>query len=366
MDAGTVFFHDHVDGIHSWGHGLFAAHIIEPAGSTFHDPSTGAVIRSGPMADIYTNGSAGFGEQGAFREFVLFQHTGLTGSGSPQACEMSSFNLRAAPLIDRDPNANDPNNGPAPDASVPFGVGNYTMGFTAGEEPAGPDRVNCTNIGTANDPYAFSSVAHGDPPTPLLRAYVGDPVVIRQVGLDERVGDLRITGHRFAQERFNPNGTLTDASTAGISERYDYILDGGAGGSRHLPGDYLYYSGRNLEMESGAWGIFRVMNTLYPDLESLPGRTAPASGAGFPSLTFTGKAPPAAPNGPGSGACPNAAPVRSYDVSIFGPVTFDPGQPGELDNGVMYALTRDEPDIKAGRNPWYRWSSGPPRASACG
>ena len=66
VDAGTVFFHDHVDGIHSWGHGLFAAHIIEPAGSTFHDPVTAATIRSGPIADIFTNGSAGFGEQGSF------------------------------------------------------------------------------------------------------------------------------------------------------------------------------------------------------------------------------------------------------------------------------------------------------------
>jgi len=95
---------------------------------------------------------------------------------------------------------------------------------------------------------------------------------------------------------FNANGTLTDAGTTGISERFDYVLDGGAGGRRGLPGDYLYYSGRNNEFESGAWGIFRVMNTVHSDLEALPGRTAPPSGQGFPSLTFTGKAPPAAPN----------------------------------------------------------------------
>jgi len=44
VDSGTVFWHDHVNGIQSWAHGLFAAHIIEPAGSTYHDPRTGAVI----------------------------------------------------------------------------------------------------------------------------------------------------------------------------------------------------------------------------------------------------------------------------------------------------------------------------------
>ena len=78
-----MFFHDHVDALSSWGHGLFGAHIIEPQGSTFHDPVTGAPIDSGPIADIYTTGSAGFGEQGDFREFVLWQHEGITDQRLP-------------------------------------------------------------------------------------------------------------------------------------------------------------------------------------------------------------------------------------------------------------------------------------------
>jgi manganese oxidase len=369
VDDGTVFFHDHVDALHSWGHGLFGAHIIEPKGSTFHDPVTGAPILSGPIADIYTNGSVGFGEQGDFREYVLWEHTGIRSDGSPQGCEMSSFNLLAAPLIDRDPNAANPNNAPGPDVSVPDGVGNYSMGFTSHEEPADPsDQQFCGLIGTSNDPYVFSSVAHGDPATPLLKAYVGDPVVIRQVGLDEQVGDLRVTGHRFAEERFNANGVLTDAGTAGISEKMDYVFNAG-----NFPGDYLYYSGRSLSLESGAWGIFRVMNTLHSSgtnaLEPLPDRTAPPSGPGFPTLTDTGKAPPAAPADSGS-VCPSSAPVRHYDVSIFnsqtslnhgGPgITFDTGQPGESDNdapgstgswAMMYSLTSDEAGILAGTKP---------------
>jgi FtsP/CotA-like multicopper oxidase with cupredoxin domain len=358
VDDGTVFFHDHVDALSSWGHGLFGAHIIEPAGSTFHDPVTGKPIDSGPIADIYTTGSVGFGEKGDFREYVLWEHEGIQDTGSPQGCEMSSFNLRAAPLINRDPNAANPSNAPGPDVSVPDGVGNYNMGFEAHEEPAGSDRKDCANIGTSNDPYAFSSVAHGDPPTPLLKAYVGDPVVIRQVGLDEEVGDIRVTGHRFSEERFNPNGVLTDAGTAGISEKQDYVFNAG-----NFPGDYLYYSGRSLEEESGAWGIFRVMNTLHtsgPDaLEALPDRTAPPSGAGFPTLTTTGKAPPAAPSDSGS-VCPSSAPVRSYNVSIFNGITFDKGMPGESDNdapgstgswAMMYSLTQDEAAIKAGTKP---------------
>ncbi|HYK30696.1 MAG TPA: hypothetical protein VEV63_02005 [Streptosporangiaceae bacterium] len=369
VDDGTVFFHDHVDGLHSWGHGLFGAHIIEPAGSTFHDPVTGAPIDSGPIADIYTKGSVGFGEHGDFREYVLWEHTGIRNDGSPQGCEMSSFNLLAAPLIDRDPNAQDPNNAPGPGVSIPDGVGNYTMGFTAHEEPANPsDQVFCGNIGASNDPYVFSSVAHGDPATPLLKAYVGDPVVIRQVGLDEQVGDIRVTGHRFAEERFNPNGVLTDAGTAGISEKMDYVLNAG-----NFAGDYLYYSGRQLSLESGAWGIFRVMNTLHTSgpnaLEPLPDRTAPPNVPGFPTLTFTGKAPPTAP-ADNESVCPSTAPDRHYDVSIFNSqtslnnggkgITFDTGEPGESDNAqpqntgswaTMYSLTSDEPAILAGTKP---------------
>src|SRR6185437_15970168 len=130
-------------------HGLFGAHIIEPKGSTFHDAVTGAPIDSGPIADVYTTGSVGFGEKGDFREFVLWQHTGIRSSGSPQGCEMGSFNLRAAPLIARDPNAA-ANPIPADeDVSVPDGVGNYTMGLEAHEEPALSDEVDCTPIGTS-------------------------------------------------------------------------------------------------------------------------------------------------------------------------------------------------------------------------
>jgi FtsP/CotA-like multicopper oxidase with cupredoxin domain len=346
---GTVFFHDHVDALHSWGHGLFGALIEEPPGSTYHDATSGAPIRSGPIADIYTKGSAGFGEQGDFREFVLWQHEGIRSSGSSQGCEMSSFNLRAAPLVDRDPNTL--TTGVPAGAVVPDGVGNYNMGAEAGFA------TGCTPIGTSNDPYVFSSVAHGDPATPLLKAYTNDPVVIRQVGMDERVGDLRITGHRFAEETFNPNGVLTDAGTAGVSEKMDYVMDGGAG---QLPGDYLYYSGRSLELESGAWGIFRVMDKLHTSgvnaLEPLPDRTAPPSGTGFPTLTNTGKAPPAAPAA-NSSVCPSSAPVRTYNVSIFNGITLDKGQPGESDAAaggswaMMYALTSDEAAIKAGTKP---------------
>ncbi|HSR22446.1 MAG TPA: hypothetical protein VLW53_02765, partial [Candidatus Eisenbacteria bacterium] len=262
VDSGTVFWHDHVNGILSWGHGLFGAHIIEPAGSTYHDPQTGAVVRSGQIVDIWntSGGSVGTGQSGSFREFVVWLHNntraqssgGFSSNQQLPGCEQASINLRAEPFNERSPNNE---------------VQNDQTGRVRNSLFSG----SCPNIDSTNDPNIFSSVTHGDPFTPLWRAYVGDPVVVRTIGLVERVGALRIQGHRFRRERFNANGELMDAATTGISERFDYVLDGGAGGPAHMPGDYLYYSTRNFELEAGAWGLFRVHNTLQNDLEVLPG-----------------------------------------------------------------------------------------------
>ena len=45
--------------------------IIEPVGSTYHDPKTGKQIRSGPLADIRTAEPVGYGVNGSFRELMV-------------------------------------------------------------------------------------------------------------------------------------------------------------------------------------------------------------------------------------------------------------------------------------------------------
>ena len=337
VDSGTVFWHDHVDGIHSWGHGLFGAFIIEPAGCTFLDPTTGAPVRSGPIVDIScpNTASVGTGQSGSFREFMVWLHNDLrsnitsqANAPDPQGCNMGSINLRAEPFIERT---------------------NNTVNFAQGTSTTfnGSTSQGCPAYGLATDPYTFSSVTYGDPYTPMLRAYPGDPVVIRTIGLVERIGALRFTGHRFRIERFNANGKLEDTGTTGISERFDYVLDGGAGGPLHLPGDYLYYSTLTKELASGAWGLFRVFGSLQSTLEVLPGRTPPPSGAGFPFLSKTGGPPPLA-SSPGN-PCPASAPIRSYSVAAFGATL--PLQDIADTGGVIFALTSDEAAIQAGTKP---------------
>ena len=57
VDLDNVFWHDHVDGIHGWGKGLVGQLIVEPKGSTYHDPQTGEEVDSGELVDIHTPNS---------------------------------------------------------------------------------------------------------------------------------------------------------------------------------------------------------------------------------------------------------------------------------------------------------------------
>ncbi len=288
VDDGTVFFHDHVD-FNNWGHGLFGAHIVEPEGSTYHDPVTGAEIRSGTVADIHTpeTSSVGAGQSGSFRELVVMVTDQLP-LPFPENRTISSLNLRSEPLKDRD------------------------------------------------SEFPFSSVTNGDPMTPLLRTYLHDDVVLRSLGVMERMGTISVTGHRFQEERFATEARLHDTISIGISEREDLVLESGAGGESGQPGDYLIYNTIAADLEDGAWGLMRVHDTLQSDLRPLPGHAAPPDRAGgFPQQTFTGGAPAVATD-PGN-PCPAGAPVRRHDVAIFD--TLLPF------GGIMYALETDQQDI---------------------
>jgi hypothetical protein len=273
-----------------------------------------------------------------------------------QECEEGSINLRAAPVGERVPPGATPADPTTTDQRQEFDGAVCRTTTSNVNDPTGNNTVNAT-VATV-DPYAFSSVKYGDPRTPLLRAYAGDPVVIRTIGLAERDEALRIQGHRFRSERFNADGQLVDTATTGISERFDYVLDGGAGGPSRIPGDYLYYSTRNFAFETGAWGLLRVHDRRQANLNPLPDRAAPPGGSGFPLLTAaTGNTqqtpganpPPATQPGVVSSTtnpCPAGAPRRSYDVSLLTAAL--PTRPFSDANGVIYALTSDVAAIRAG------------------
>src|SRR5262249_12554265 len=116
-------------------------------------------------------------------------------------------------------------------------------------------------------------LVHGDPITPLLQAFLGDPVVIRAlVAGTNDVHTLHVDGHWFRAEPFSRSSPPINTIHVGISERYDLVIPG-AGGPQRLPGDYLYYNGRSFKLREGSWGLIRVQDgTADVPLRKLPGR----------------------------------------------------------------------------------------------
>ncbi len=261
----NIFWHDHVDGIHGWGHGGVGMFIVEPRGSTYHDPTTGAEVRSGTVVDIHTRNPLAPGlVEGDFREMVIW-----TLDDNPVTD--STFNLHAAPFADR------------------------------GLDPS----------------MRFSSWMWGDPGTPLLRAYPGDPVVIRDIHVGPSIDSFRVDGHQFYLEKRSRGSDgrmysrVTDTIYGGVSERYTLILDGGAGGPAQRPGDYLYHNGVARRFRQGAWGIMRVLPGRVAGLQPLTDHPAPSTTYALPTPTGTRPPPTTNPGNP----CPAGAPQKSFAIS---------------------------------------------------
>lgn len=112
----------------------------------------------------------------------------------------------------------------------------------------------------------------GDPDTPLLRPYLGDPIVLRVLDhAGNEMHTIHVNGHYFPLERYAANARPKSSVHLGIAERYDLVIPA-AGGPQQMFGDYLYYNGRISHFGEGMWSIFRVMDEATADLKPLPGR----------------------------------------------------------------------------------------------
>jgi hypothetical protein len=274
----NIFWHDHVDGIHNWGHGLVGQLIIEPKGSTYWDPQKpNTQVASGTIVDIHTTSPLVKGVvDGSFREMALW-----TIDENPNTD--ATLNLKADPWADRLAENPDPS-------------------------------------------LLFSSYTHGDPITPLPQAYPGDPLVIRTINVGPTVDGLHIDGHRFTLENrfFDASGaqkaTQLDTLHYGISERYTLVLPGKTNAQ---PGDYLYENSVARKFRDGAWGLIRVLPGLSSNLLPLPGTTPPPA-VSLP--TQTGGRPPDTTD-PGN-PCPAGAPppktfaVSAVDLNTSGGVNY--------------------------------------------
>ncbi|MCI6736976.1 MAG: copper oxidase [Intestinibacter sp.] len=218
-ELNTCFFHDHLNPNSHQQHGLFGGLIIEPKGSTYHDPQTGKRIKYGTKAVIKTPSGR------AFREFGLFVH---------------DFAL----LFDRHGKALNP---------PPF-AGSHddpgVMGINYKSEPL-RERLN----DKYDDPSdVFNSNMHGDPVTPILETYPGEEIVIRLLdGAQEEQHIFNIHGMKWRKEITDRKSPLVQAQTLGISEAFNIRIT-----DDYKPGDYIYYFGGQDDLWLGLWGIIRV------------------------------------------------------------------------------------------------------------
>lgn len=107
----------------------------------------------------------------------------------------------------------------------------------------------------------FSSKVHGDPATPIFKAYSGERVIFRTMMPADKPRNVGfgVHGHEWKQQPDDPLSRVIPMQGAiSIGNTFNMELKDGAA----CPGDYLYRSGSlKWDVESGMWGIFRVLKT---------------------------------------------------------------------------------------------------------
>lgn len=208
-------------------HGLFGAVIIEPAGAKWYKNFT---KRSGDYEEQAVITAPGMEN---FREYVLFMQDGIR-------------------LLDAD------------------GKLIQTASGTE-EEPVDAEDTGEKGYNYRSERFAnrlkkdvriskiFSSKTHGDPATPILKAYQSDRIVIRAAMPADKPRNigLAVHGHMWREQPKDPFSRVIPLQGAiSVGNRFDMELEQGAS----LPGDYLYRSGSlKWDVESGMWGILRVV-----------------------------------------------------------------------------------------------------------
>ena len=208
-------------------HGLFGAVIVEPPGAQWYRNFTGKKDCFAEQAVITAPGAENF------REYVLFIQNGI------RLLDVKGNLIQTA----------------AQDGGEPVDA-----------EDTGEKGYNYRSERFANRLArdsrvwkVFSSKVHGDPATPIWKAYPGDRVVFRTMMPADKPRNTSITvhDHLWREQRWDPFSRIIPLQGGvSIGNKFDMELLGGAG----RPGDYLYRSGSFAwDVESGMWGIFRVM-----------------------------------------------------------------------------------------------------------
>jgi len=200
------------------GRGLYGAIVVGGRGTTYTDPVSGADLSdsAGWRVDAHPINAP------AYRDFSLFMQDEDEIIGTAQM----------------------------PYTEHVAGV----VGLNYRSEPLLPRLADGSSTSTV-----FSPAVHGDPATPLLEAFAGDPVRLHVlVPFSEQAHVFSVEGHRWPLEPGRPGTDMRDAYQIGGLEVLNALLAYGAGGRDGLAGDYLYGDHREPFREAGLWGLMRV------------------------------------------------------------------------------------------------------------
>lgn len=367
----TIFTHDHFGPSTHQQAGLYASFVIEPAGSQWRDPESGALLGSrddgGPTswrADIHTRNRAD-----SYREF-LFQFADFQ-----LAYEAGTGGTAAAPVPSPAGVINPPAKVEAPlpvlvqkAAVCPTGVDGLAGNIAT--EPFGcPEAISAADVGTftvnyRNEPVAArilnaaqtaqaagkaGDLAHvyrsdvtreiaalnsqpafyppltpgmqpGDPFTPLMRVYQGDKVQVRvQVGATEEGHVMTFHGLKWLKEPKDFSSGYRNAQMLGISEHFELEAPIMPNEGNFAPWiDYMYqFDASKAGQWNGLWGFMRAYGARASagTLQPLPNNTIPATAHVLSKITNLNEY---------RAGCPVSAPLRRFDVTAI-PASSLPG-----------------------------------------
>ena len=132
---------------------------------------------------------------------------------------------------------------------------------------------------------ATNSGSNGTPATPILKAYVGDPVEVHALVTpgSEQMHVFSLGGESFPLDPFLPGSNQVQARGIGPWETLQANIRGGAGGGVTV-GDVFYGDLRRPFTDAGLWGIQRVLKDASCPIRPLDGRGCTGTSEAFITL----------------------------------------------------------------------------------
>jgi len=304
----TVFTHDHFAPSTIQQHGFYGALVIEPKGAKWLRPD-GSPMSDGVGSAAMIIGADDKATAPDTREFML---------------AVADFALLYKP----DGTPVDPP--PAPELLSAQHHNPYLVNY---KMEAIPLRIssNGSKSGLYTDARGdlsnvFSSVIHGDPLTPIFKAYEGDRIQFRMVqGAQEVQHAFHAHGLKWRREVGDPTSPYVGAQEIGISEHFEMDiprLPSVSGGA--TTADYLYHYGTTDALWNGAWGLLRTFATPFT-VDPASKKPAGSSLATLPDNP-NGRDQIALGSMIKSDGCPLiGAPTRTFNVEVWAARDLLPG-----------------------------------------